>query len=73
MALTADVKLIQRMHKAKGRGNIVMLGTRLGARATRRRASGWRLAQGSRRQALIFEGDADKKWRRAMDKRQVPL
>jgi putative transcriptional regulator len=75
IAMTADVKLIQQIAQGKGpRQYLVLLGYAgwaPGQLEGELLAGAWHAIPADK--ALIFDGDADKKWRRAMDNRQVPL
>lgn len=75
IAITADVKMLEALAGGKGpRRWLFMLGyAGWGPRqldAELKIGSWFNLPSD---QALIFGGDADKKWRLAMDKRQIPL
>ena len=75
IAMTTDTKLIQMIAQAKGpRQYLVMLGYAgwaPGQLEDEISAGAWHTIPADK--ALIFGGDADKKWRQAMDRRQVPL
>jgi putative transcriptional regulator len=75
IAMTTDTKLIQMIAQAKGpRQYLVMLGYAgwaPGQLEDEIAAGAWHSLPADK--ALIFGSDADKKWRQAMDRRQVPL
>jgi putative transcriptional regulator len=75
IAMTADVKMIEAMARGKGpRESLVMLGYAgwaPGQLEMELKADSWFVIPGDK--SLVFGKDADKKWREAMDKRQIPL
>jgi putative transcriptional regulator len=75
IAMTADVKMIEAMARGKGpRQSLVMLGYTgwaPGQLEMELKADSWFVIPGDK--SLVFGKDADKKWREAMDKRQIPL
>ena len=75
IAMTTDTKIIQMIAQAKGpQQYLVMLGYAgwaPGQLEDEISAGAWHTIPADK--ALIFGGDADKKWRQAMDRRQVPL
>ncbi|MGH7815832.1 MAG: YqgE/AlgH family protein, partial [Candidatus Binatia bacterium] len=75
IAMTADVKMLEAIARGNGpRQSLFMLGYAgwaPGQLETELKANSWFVIGGDK--ALIFGSDADKKWRQAMDKRQVPL
>jgi putative transcriptional regulator len=75
IAVTADAKLIEAMSRGKGpRQSLVMLGYAgwaPGQLEEELKANSWHVVAADR--ALVFGKDAEKKWRQAMDKRQIPL
>ena len=75
IAMTADVKLIEAMSRGKApRQFLFMLGYAgwaPGQLEGELKANSWFVVTTD--QALVFGKDADKKWREAMDKRQIPL
>jgi putative transcriptional regulator len=75
IAITSDAKLIQAMAQGKGpRQSLFMMGYAgwaPGQLEAELQANSWYVVGGDK--ALIFGKDADKKWRQAMDKRQIPL
>jgi putative transcriptional regulator len=75
IAMTADVKMIEALAQGKGpRQSLVMLGYAgwaPGQLEMELKADSWFVIPGDK--ALVFGKDADKKWREAMDKRQIPL
>ena len=75
IAMTADIKMLEAMARGKGpRQSLFMLGYAgwaPGQLEMELKANSWFVIGGDK--ALIFGSDADKKWRQAMDKRQVPL
>jgi putative transcriptional regulator len=75
IAMTADVKMIEAMARGKGPSqSLVMLGYAgwaPGQLETEVKADSWFVIPGDK--SLVFGEDADKKWRAAMDKRQIPL
>jgi len=75
IAMTSDSKLIEAIGLGKGpRQYLIMLGYAgwaPGQLEAEIDANAWFVVTGDK--ALIFGDDADKKWRRAVDKRQIPL
>ena len=75
IAMTADVKMIEALARGKGpRQSLVMLGYAgwaPGQLEMELKAGSWFVIPGDK--PLVFGKDADKKWREAMDKRQIPL
>jgi putative transcriptional regulator len=75
IAMTADVKMIEAMARGKGPSqSLVMLGYAgwaPGQLEMEVKADSWFVIPGDK--SLVFGEDADKKWRAAMDKRQIPL
>jgi putative transcriptional regulator len=75
IAMTADVKMIEAMARGKGpRQSLVMLGYTgwaPGQLEMELKADSWFVIPGDK--SLVFDKDADEKWREAMDKRQIPL
>ena len=75
MAMTADVKMLEALATGKGpRRWLFMIGYAgwaPGQLEAELKTGSWFTLPGD--QALIFGSDADKKWRQAMDKRQIPL
>ena len=75
IAMTADVKMLEAMARGNGpRQSLFMLGYAgwaPGQLEMELKTDSWFVIGGDK--ALIFGSDADKKWRQAMDKRQVPL
>ena len=75
IAMTADVKMIEALARGKGpRQSLVMLGYAgwaPGQLEMELKAGSWFVIPGDK--PLVFDKDADKKWREAMDKRQIPL
>jgi putative transcriptional regulator len=75
IAMTADVKMIEAMARGKGPSqSLVMLGYTgwaPGQLEMEVKADSWFVIPGDK--SLVFGEDADKKWRAAMDKRQIPL
>lgn len=75
IAMTADVKMIEALARGKGpRQSLVMLGYAgwaPGQLEMELKADSWFVIPGDK--SLVFGKDADKKWREAMDKRQIPL
>ena len=75
IAMTADVKIIEAMARGKGpRQSLVMLGYAgwaPGQLEMELKADSWFVIPGDK--SLVFDKDADEKWREAMDKRQIPL
>jgi len=75
IALTADVKMLEALAGDKGpRQSLFILGYAgwaPGQLEAELKTNSWFILPGN--EALIFGADADKKWRQAMDKRQIPL
>jgi len=75
IAMTTDPKLIEMIGEGKGpRQFLLMLGYAgwaPGQLEGEILAGAWHTIPGEK--ALIFDSDADSKWRRAMERRQVPL
>ena len=75
IAMTADAKMVQAMAQGKGpRQALLMLGYAgwgPGQLEMEIRANSWFTINGDK--MLVFGKDADKKWRQALDKRQIPL
>jgi putative transcriptional regulator len=75
IAMTADAKMVQAMAQGKGpRQSLLMLGyAGWGPRQLEMEisANSWFTINGDK--TLVFGKDPDKKWRQAMDKRQIPL
>jgi len=75
IAMTSDSKLIEAIGLGKGpRQYLIILGYAgwaPGQLEAEIEANAWFVVTGDK--ALIFSNDAEKKWRRAMDKRQIPL
>jgi putative transcriptional regulator len=75
IAMTAGVNIIAAMARGKGpKQSLVMLGYAgwaPGQLEMELRANSWFVIPGDK--SLVFGQDADKKWREAMDKRQIPL
>ena len=75
IAMTPGVKILEAMARGKGpRQSLVMLGYAgwaPGQLEMELKAGSWFVIPSE--QSLIFGKDADKKWREAMDKRQIPL
>jgi putative transcriptional regulator len=75
IAMTADVKMIEAMARGKGpTQSLVMLGYTgwaPGQLEMELKADSWFVIPGDK--SLVFDKDADEKWREAMDKRQIPL
>ena len=75
IAMTADVKMLDALAGGKGpRQSLFMLGYAgwaPGQLEMELKTNSWFVLPGDK--ALIFGADADKKWRQAMDKRQIPL
>lgn len=75
IAVTADVKMIEAMARGKGpRESLVIFGYAgwaPGQLEMELQGNSWFVIAGDK--ALIFGKDADKKWRQAIDKRQIPL
>jgi len=75
IAMTSDVKLIEAISRGKGPRQYLFLlgyaGWAPGQLEGELMANAWFVVAGDN--ALIFGKDAEKKWRRAMDKREIPL
>ncbi len=75
LAVTSDVKLLDAMSRGKGPRQALVLmgyaGWAPGQLEAELRAEAWFVVPADK--ALIFGKDAEKKWRQALDKRQVPL
>jgi putative transcriptional regulator len=75
IAVTSDAKLIQAIARGEGpRQSLLMLGYAgwaPGQLEAEIKAHSWYVIPGDR--TLIFGGDADKKWRQAMDRRHIEL
>jgi putative transcriptional regulator len=75
IAMTANVKMLEALAGGKGpRQSLFMLGYTgwaPGQLEAELKINSWFIVPGDK--ALIFGADADKKWRQAVDKRQVPL
>lgn len=75
IAMTADVKIIEAMARGKGpKQSLVMFGYAgwaPGQLEMELKGNSWFVLAGDK--SLIFGKDAEKKWRRAVDKRQIPL
>lgn len=75
IAVTANVKMIEAMARGKGpRESLVIFGYAgwaPGQLEMELQGNSWFVIAGDK--ALIFGKDADKKWRQAIDKRQIPL
>ena len=75
IAMTADVMMLEALASGKGpRQSLFMLGYAgwaPGQLEMELKTGSWFTVPGDK--ALIFGADADKKWRQAMDKRQIPL
>ncbi|HLN87491.1 MAG TPA: YqgE/AlgH family protein [Candidatus Limnocylindrales bacterium] len=75
ISMTADVKMLEALAGGKGpRQWLFMLGYAgwaPGQLEAEVKTNSWFILPGDK--ALIFGADADKKWRQAMDKRQIPL
>jgi putative transcriptional regulator len=75
IAMTAGVKMIEALAQGKGpRQSLVMLGYAgwaPGQLEMELKGGSWFVIPGDK--SLVFGKDADKKWRAAMDKRQIPL
>jgi len=75
IAMTADVKMLEALAGGKGpRQSLFILGYAgwaPGQLEAELKTNSWFILPGDK--ALIFGADADKKWRQAMDKRQIPL
>ncbi len=75
LAVTSDVKLLDAMSRGKGPRQALVLmgyaGWAPGQLEAELKAEAWFVVPADK--ALIFGKDAEKKWREALDKRQVPL
>jgi putative transcriptional regulator len=75
VAVTSDVKLLDEISRGKGpRQALVLMGYAgwgPGQLEAELKAEAWFVVPADK--ALIFGKDAEKKWRQALDKRQVPL
>lgn len=75
IAMTADVKMLEALAGGKGpRQSLFILGYAgwaPGQLEAELKTNSWFILPGDK--VLIFGADADKKWRQAMDKRQIPL
>ncbi len=75
IAMTADIKMLEALASGKGpRQSLFMLGYAgwaPGQLEAELKTNSWFTLPSDK--PLIFGGDADKKWRQAMDKRQIPL
>lgn len=75
VAVTADLKMIEAIAKGKGpRQSMFLLGYAgwaPGQLEAEIQGHSWLVIPGDK--SLLFGPDAEKKWRRAMDKRQIPL
>ncbi len=75
LAATSDAKLIEAISHGKGPKQFLFMlgyaGWAPGQLEAELKASAWYVVSGDK--ALIFGKDADKKWRQAMDKRQISL
>ncbi len=75
LAVTSDVKLLDAMSRGKGPRQALVLmgyaGWAPGQLEAELKAEAWFVVPADK--ALIFGKDAEKKWRQALDKRQVPL
>ena len=75
IALTTDTKLIEAISRGKGPRQLLLAvgyaGWAPGQLEDELKANAWFVVSGDK--AFIFGKDADKKWRQAMDKRQIPL
>jgi len=75
IAMTADIKLLEMIARGKGpRRSLFMLGYAgwgPGQLESELKANSWFVIRGE--VPLIFGNDADKKWRQALDRRQIPL
>ena len=75
IAMTTDAKLIEAISRGKGpRQSLFAVGYAgwaPGQLEEELKANAWFVVSGDK--AFIFGKDADKKWRQAMDKRQIPL
>jgi len=75
VAMTADAKMIQAIAEGKGpRQALVILGYAgwaAGQLEAELKINSWFVVGADK--SLVFGNEADKKWRRALDKRQIPL
>jgi len=75
IAMTADIKMLEALAEGKGpRQSLFMLGYAgwaPGQLEMELKTGSWFTLSSDK--PLIFGGDADKKWRQAIDKRQIPL
>lgn len=75
IAMTTDAKLIEAISRGKGpRQSLLAVGYAgwaPGQLEDELKANAWFVVSGDK--AFIFGKDADKKWRQAIDKRQIPL
>jgi putative transcriptional regulator len=75
LAVTSDVKLLEAMSRGKGpRQALVIMGYAgwaPGQLEAELKAEAWFVAPADK--ALVFGKDPEKKWRQALDKRQIPL
>lgn len=75
IAMTADVKMVEAMARGKGPKQSLVIfgyaGWAPGQLEMELQGNSWFVIGGDK--ALIFGEDADGKWPRAMDKRQIPL
>lgn len=75
IAMTTDARLIEAISRGKGpRQSLFAVGYAgwaPGQLENELKANAWFVVSGDK--AFIFGKDADKKWRQAMDKRQIPL
>ncbi len=75
LAVTSDVKLLDAMSRGKGpRQALVIMGYAgwaPGQLEAELKAEAWFVVPADK--ALVFGKDPEKKWRRALDKRQIPL
>ncbi|HEY5541801.1 MAG TPA: YqgE/AlgH family protein [Candidatus Binatia bacterium] len=75
IAMTSDPKLIEAISRGKGPRQSLLAfgyaGWAPGQLEDELKANAWFVVSGDK--AFIFGKDADKKWRQAMDKRQIPL
>lgn len=75
IAMTSDTKLIEALSRGKGPGQSLFMlgyaGWAPGQLEAELKANSWYVVAGDK--TLIFGKEADKKWRHAMDKRQIKL
>jgi len=75
VAMTADAKMIHAMAQGKGPRQALFIlgyaGWAAGQLETELKINSWFVIGANK--SLVFGDDADKKWRRALDKRQIPL